>query len=200
MSSSRSIRRGAPGELLKRMIRAARLDASLYKEVTADVTATGQALAVVALVALAHGTAGMVRALSFGWADPVVGSLFGVVGEIAFFSVASLVIYLLGRFVFGQGHLRAGTAPVRFLRCAGFAHRDRGPRLAAGGGPRPSTRVNRAHRLEASGGLRRRMAGPGFGSLEEHRHPPSRCALRHVGRRKGDKGSVRRHHLTGVSG
>jgi hypothetical protein len=33
MSSSRSIRRGVPGELLKHMIRAARLDASLYREV-----------------------------------------------------------------------------------------------------------------------------------------------------------------------
>ena len=100
MSSSRPIQRSTSGGFLNRMIRAARLDATLYAELTADATATRQALTVVALVALAHGVGGIIRGVSFEW-NPLSGSLFGMLGEIAFFSVASLVIYLLGRYVLG---------------------------------------------------------------------------------------------------
>ena len=58
------------------MIRAARLDATLYAELTADATATRQALTVVALVALAHGVGGIIRGVSFGW-NPLSGSCLG---------------------------------------------------------------------------------------------------------------------------
>jgi hypothetical protein len=116
MSSSNPIRRGVSGKLLNRMIRAARLDASLYREVGADVAATNQALAVVALVAVAHGTAGMIRTVSFGWGDPLIGSLFGVLGEIAFFSAASFVIFLLGYIV-----LDGKVTYAQVLRPFGFS-------------------------------------------------------------------------------
>lgn len=86
--------------LTRRVVRAARLDGSLYAEVKTDTAATAQALAVVTIVALAHGLGGAIRGAYFGW-NPVSGSLFGVVGEITFFVVASLVIYLLARYVFG---------------------------------------------------------------------------------------------------
>jgi hypothetical protein len=116
MTSLKAIRRGESGKLLNRVIRAARLDVSLYREVRDDVTATKQALAVVALVAIAHGAAGMIRTVSFGWGDPVIGSLFGVLGEISFFLGASLVIYLLGKFVFG-----AKATYAQVLRPFGFS-------------------------------------------------------------------------------
>ncbi len=86
--------------LANRMIRAACLDGSLYAEVKVDRTATGQALAVVAFVALAHGLGGVVRGAYFGW-NPASGLLFGVLGEISFFVVASFVIYLVARYASG---------------------------------------------------------------------------------------------------
>lgn len=87
-------------KLTRRSIRAARLDGSLYSEVKSDATATAQALAVVTIVALAHGLGGAIRGAYFGW-NPVSGSLFGVVGEVTFFVVATLVIYFLARCLFG---------------------------------------------------------------------------------------------------
>lgn len=86
--------------LTRRVVRAARLDGSLYAEVKNDTTATAQALAVVVIVALAHGLGGAIRGAYFGW-NPVSGSLFGVVGEVTFFVVATLVIYFFARYVFG---------------------------------------------------------------------------------------------------
>lgn len=100
MPLSDSIQRNTSRGLLYRMIRAARLDGSLYGEVRADAGATGQALTVVALVALAHGVGGIIRGASFG-ENPVIGFLFGALGEIAFFTAASGVIHLLGRGVPG---------------------------------------------------------------------------------------------------
>ena len=97
VSISEKILEGLPG----RTLRAARLDESLYVEVKADNTATAQALALVALVALAHGLGGVIRGTYFGW-NPLSGLLFGVLGEISFFAVASCVIYLVVRYVLGS--------------------------------------------------------------------------------------------------
>lgn len=117
MPPSNPLRRDTSAKLSNRLMRAARLDPSLYGEVVgAGARATGQALALVALVAVAHGTAGMIRSVSFGRGDPMTGALFGVVGEIAFFTIASLVVYLLGRFVFG-----AKVTYGRVMRPLGFS-------------------------------------------------------------------------------
>lgn len=82
--------------LPSRVVRAARLESSIYREVRHDRSATSQSLLLVGLVALAHGVGGIIRALAFGW-SPVEGILFGLQGELIFFFVASMVIYLLGR-------------------------------------------------------------------------------------------------------
>ena len=87
--------------LLNRMVRAVRLDGSLYAEVRADTTATAQALTVVAIVALSHGLGGAIRGAHFGW-NPASGSLFGVLGEVSFFVVASFVVYVVARYVLGS--------------------------------------------------------------------------------------------------
>ncbi len=97
------------------MIRAARLDASLYGEARADARATRQALTVVALVALAHGVGGIIRGMNFE-ENPVISFLFGVLGEIAFFGGASGIIYLLGKYLLG---VKATYAQV--LRPFGFS-------------------------------------------------------------------------------
>ncbi len=62
--------------MTSRVVRAARLDGSLYAEVKTDALATGQALAVVALVALAHSLGGVIRGAYFGW-NPASCFLFG---------------------------------------------------------------------------------------------------------------------------
>ena len=100
MSFSRPIQGDTSRGLLSRMLRAARLDGSLYEEVRADAGATGQALTVVALLAVAHGVGSMIRGASFG-ENPVIGFLFGALGEIVFFAAASGAIYLFGNRVFG---------------------------------------------------------------------------------------------------
>ena len=83
------------------LFRAARLDASLYAQVSADPTATGRAIGVVVLVALAHGVGGIIRALAFERDPPMESFLIGVQGEILFWMVAASVAYLLGRYVLG---------------------------------------------------------------------------------------------------
>jgi hypothetical protein len=97
------------------MIRAARLDGSLYVEVRADAGATGQALTVVALVAVAHGVGGTIRGASFG-ENPAIAFPFGALGEIVFFAAASGVIHLFGDRVLGG---KATYAQV--LRPFGFS-------------------------------------------------------------------------------
>jgi hypothetical protein len=98
------------------LIRAARLDATLYEEVKANTTSTGSALGIVALVALAHGAGGVVRAVAFKRDPPAEGFLIGAQGEIVFWVGSSLVIYLIGRYLLG------GTATYgQVLRPLGFA-------------------------------------------------------------------------------
>jgi hypothetical protein len=87
--------------LFSDLIRAARLDGSLYAQVKADTTATARALLVVGLVALAHGVGGIIRAIAFGRDPPGESFLIGVQGELVFWAVATSAVYLLGSYVFG---------------------------------------------------------------------------------------------------
>ncbi|MBI2873056.1 MAG: YIP1 family protein [Chloroflexi bacterium] len=63
--------------MLKRMLRAARLEVGLYEEVEGDKSALGQAMLVVVLVAIATGLANLSGAGSLGL---VVGVLWGLAG------------------------------------------------------------------------------------------------------------------------
>ena len=97
------------------MLRAAHLDGSLYSEVRADSAATAQAVAVVALVGVAHGLGTIVRALLAGWA-PGAAVLVAVLAEVAFWAVLSSAVYLVGKHVLG-----APVAYGQVLRPLGFA-------------------------------------------------------------------------------
>ncbi len=101
--------------LAGRIVRAARLDPALYSEVREDGRATAQAAAVVVLVALAHGLGGAIRALLLGW-SPVEGFIVGPVGELLFWVAASLVIHLVGKYVF-----RGAATYGQVARPFGFA-------------------------------------------------------------------------------
>ncbi len=104
-------RSGLPG----RMVRASRLDPTLYGEVREDASTGAQAAAVVALVALAHGVGGVIRAITLGW-SPVEGFILGPVGELLFWVAASVTIYLVGRYAF-----RGAATYGQVARPFGFA-------------------------------------------------------------------------------
>jgi hypothetical protein len=101
--------------LLERLVRAARLDASLYAQVRADRSTTMQALGAVVLVAVAHGVGTLVRALLLGW-TPGAALLVAPLVEIVFWVASASMIYLVGRYLLGG---TAGYAQV--LRPLGFA-------------------------------------------------------------------------------
>lgn len=103
------------------LIRAMRLDGDLYAEARADTTATTRALALVMLVALAHGASGIIRSIAFE-RDPILESfLVGVQGEIVFWVVAGAVIYLVGRYVFGgRGTYGQVVRPLGFAVAPGL--------------------------------------------------------------------------------
>jgi hypothetical protein len=95
-----------------------RLDPSLYHEVRRDEQATGQAIAVVLSVAVAHGLGDVLRAIvlsSQTGDNPATAWLFGVPAEISFWVMASLVIRGVGS-LFGA---RRDYSTV--IRAFGFA-------------------------------------------------------------------------------
>jgi hypothetical protein len=104
--------------LTDRMIRAARLETSLYNEVEADLTATNQALTVVVVTAIAGGLGSAIGQAIAGRPSGVVGGLIGgVVAELIGWLVWSYVMYLVGTRVFH------GTATYgELLRTLGFAN------------------------------------------------------------------------------
>ena len=104
--------------LTDRMIRAARLETSLYNEVEADLTATNQALTVVVVTAIAGGLGSAIGQAIAGRPNGVVGGLIGgVIAELVGWLVWSYVMYLVGTRVFH------GTATYgELLRTLGFAN------------------------------------------------------------------------------
>ncbi|MGD8360487.1 MAG: YIP1 family protein [Gemmatimonadota bacterium] len=98
----------AQGDLVARMIGAATLNIQTYEEVEADSTATGQAAAVVAMVAVASGVGAIGEGLS--------SVIFAPVGALLGWLIWAGVTYLIGAKIFG------GTATWgELLRTLGFA-------------------------------------------------------------------------------
>jgi len=100
------------------MLRAARLEIGLYEEVEADITATGQALQVVLIAALANGLGELVAQVLTGHPLRAIGALvWGVVVGVVGWVLWSYVTYFIGT------RLLNGTAtPGEMLRTIGFAH------------------------------------------------------------------------------
>ena len=108
----------AKPSLTDRMVRAARLETSLYNEVEADLSATNQALTVVVVTALAGGIGAALGQAVAGRPTGVVGGLIGgIIAELVGWLVWSYVMYLVGTRVFH------GTATYgELLRTLGFAN------------------------------------------------------------------------------
>ena len=105
--------------LFNRMIRAARLDVSLYEEVEADDTATTQAFIVVILASICSGIGTAIGTALTGQGVLDIGiDLFGgLFFALIFWVVWSVITYFIGTRVFG------GTASTgELLRTLGFSN------------------------------------------------------------------------------
>jgi Yip1 domain len=101
-----------------RMIRASRLDASLYREVDADETATQQAVIVVILESLANGIGAAIGAAVANRPSQLAGGLIGgIVTELIGWVVFTAVMWFVGTRIF---HATATYNQV--LRAVGFAY------------------------------------------------------------------------------
>lgn len=94
-----------------RVMRALRLEAALYEEVEADVSALPQALAVVVLSSLAAG----IGSLRFGLAGLLLGVFAALVGWVLW----ALVVYLVGVKMLPEPQTKSDIKEL--LRATGFA-------------------------------------------------------------------------------
>ncbi|MCU0610360.1 MAG: hypothetical protein MUE60_01050 [Candidatus Eisenbacteria bacterium] len=99
-------------EFATRMLRAAKLDPTLYEEVEADKTTMTQALTVVLLSGFASGISGMGRS---GLGGLLGGTLWGIVAWL----VGSLIMYFVGTRWFADENTEADYGQL--LRTLGFA-------------------------------------------------------------------------------
>jgi hypothetical protein len=104
--------------LLVRMIRAARLDSTVFDEVEHDLTATTQALYVVLIVSLASGIGGALAVILAGAPGQAIGNLVG--GLIS--SVVGWVLWSLITYWVGTTFLGGTSTPGEMLRVIGFAY------------------------------------------------------------------------------
>jgi hypothetical protein len=101
--------------IIDRMIRAARLEPQLYEEVEHDQSATGQALLVVVIGAIAAG----IGALSGG----IGGLIFGIIAALAGWAVYAFIAYWVGTKIFKGPQTSATWGEL--LRTLGFANSPR---------------------------------------------------------------------------
>ncbi|MEA1996546.1 MAG: YIP1 family protein [Gemmatimonadota bacterium] len=96
-----------------RVIRAMKLDASLYEEVEADRSAMGQAVAVVIIASVANGigTGGLL-----GFHGIILGTVASLIGWV----IWALTIYVVGTKILPTPQTRSD--PGELLRCLGFAN------------------------------------------------------------------------------
>jgi len=111
----------ASWSLANRMVRAAKLEVSLYEEVEADTTATGQAFLAVVLVALATGIgAGIAGLGTKGGIGFLWGLIGGLIASIVGWLAWSFFAYIIGTKVFKGPHTSATWGEL--LRAIGFSN------------------------------------------------------------------------------
>jgi len=98
--------------MTERMIGAASLNAATYEEVEADTTATGQAMAVVALSSLAAGLGNIVS-------GGIIGVIAGVIAALIGWGIWAAVTYIIGTKILPEPQTKADFGQM--LRCLGFA-------------------------------------------------------------------------------
>ena len=107
--------------ILDRMIRAAKLDASLYEEVEKDVTATNQAILVVVIVSICTGIGGAIGGqMAGGIGGPVFGLIVGTIVALIGWFIWSFITYFIGTRLFKGPKTKATYGEL--LRCIGFSY------------------------------------------------------------------------------
>jgi hypothetical protein len=105
--------------LLDRMIRAAKLDVSLYEEVEKDVTATNQAVLVVVIASVCSGIGSALGNLNGGMGGLLVGLIVGAVTALVGWLIWSFITYFIGVRLFKGPQTEATYGQL--LRCIGFS-------------------------------------------------------------------------------
>jgi len=100
------------GNLIDKMVRAAKLDATLYEEVEADKTAMGQAMTVVILSGLAAGIGTITK-------TGTLGIISGAIGAIIGWFIWAFLTYWIGTKLLPQPQTEANLGQL--LRTIGFA-------------------------------------------------------------------------------
>ena len=100
------------GNLIDRIVRAAKLDATLYEEVEADKTAMGQAMTVVLLSGLAAGIGSITK-------TGISGIIYGAIGAIIGWFIWALLTYWIGTKLLPQPQTEANLGQL--LRTIGFS-------------------------------------------------------------------------------
>lgn len=99
-------------QIIERMVRAARLDATLYEEVEADRTATGQATGAVLISSAAAGLGSI-------WAGGPFGLILSMAGALVGWFIWAFLTYLIGTRLLPEPETRADLPQM--LRTIGFA-------------------------------------------------------------------------------
>ena len=98
--------------LTQRMIRAAKLDVSLYEEVEADPKTMGQAMTVVALASVAAGLGTISQ-------TGMIGLIWGTIGAFAGWYIWAFITYIIGTKLLPEPQTHADHGEL--LRTLGFA-------------------------------------------------------------------------------
>jgi len=99
-------------QLVSRMIRAAKLDSTLYEEVEKEPSAISQAAAVIVIAGLAAGIGSVSRI-------GAAGILLGTAGALISWAIWAYIIYLIGAKLFPEAETQSGH--MEMLRTVGFA-------------------------------------------------------------------------------
>lgn len=106
--------------MLDRMIRAAKLDTSLYEEVEKDVTATNQALLVVVIASVCAGVGAAIAGhVTGGLSGLVFGLVVGAISALVGWFVWSFITYFIGTRLLRGPQTQATYGEL--LRCIGFS-------------------------------------------------------------------------------
>ena len=107
-------------DIVNKMIRAAKLDVSLYEEVEKDTTATNQALLVVVIASICAGIGQAIAGhLISGVGGFIIGLVTGLVTALVSWLIWSFITYIIGTRVFKGPKTEATYGQL--LRCIGFS-------------------------------------------------------------------------------
>ena len=108
-------------EIVNRMIRAAKLEVSLYEEVEKDPNATNQALIVVVIASICSGIGSAIAGTMIGGAGAIIsGLIIGAITALIGLLIWSFLTYIIGTRIFKGPKTKATYGEL--IRCVGFSY------------------------------------------------------------------------------